>query len=399
MQQRELAYQILKSCLLNGAYAQLEMQKHLRLLPSLKRPLVTELVNGVLRHYLELTAQFIKLAQKTNEHLKILLAMALYERFFMQQKDYVILSEYPKLLNKKGEKAFVTALLKKLDTYQEYLGDDDESLSIHYSMPLWIVKLIRRQYGDEILLKVLKESTSIPKLFYRLNFKRYDKNELAGITFLNAETFVFEHNLLNTQAFERGMFYVQDINSAKLWHYLDLNQGQSLLDMCAAPGGKLFNCLDIINPQDAYANDIHAHRVDLMRKQAHKLGFAGINFLNYDAAQLHKHLSIKFDRILLDAPCSGLGVMKRKPDLRYHIRPEDLDDLLPLQKALLEEGQRLLKSGGILVYSTCTLNRKENDGQIKNFLKNHEDFKLMEEKCLLFEEGGDAFYVAKLLKA
>lgn len=400
MNQRLLAFSILYECLYKEQYANLDMRKRLNELPTVQRAFVTELVNGVLRHYLELLKQF-NIEGKISDKLKIILAMAVYERYYMQQKDYVIYNEYPKLVNKNGEKAFISAILHKLEVYRSFDDKDVESLSIHYSIPLWIVKLIKSQYGEDELYRLLKSFNSIPRVFYRLNKKKASYHDLNkyDIDIINDDSFISKQNLINTDVFKKGYFYVQDVNSAKLYHYLDLNKDNTLLDICSAPGGKLFNCLDVIEAKNAYANDLYAHRVELIKKMADKLAFKDINYFNYDGRYLAKFIDRKFDRILLDAPCSGLGILKRKPDLRYHIKSEDLDDLEKLQAELLESSAMLLKEGGIMVYSTCTINKKENSKQILKFLKKHEEFSLLEEKTFIDEDGGDAFYVAKLAKS
>ena len=400
MNQRLLAFSILYECLFKGQYANLDMRKRLNELPSVQRAFVTELVNGVLRHYFELLKQ-LKIEGKISDKLKIILAMAIYERFYMQQKDYVIYNEYPKLVNKNGEKAFISAILHKLEAYHSFDDKDVESLSIHYSIPLWIVKLIKSQYSDDELYRLLKSFNTIPQVFYRLNKKKANYHDLNkyDIDIINDDSFSCKQNLINTNEFKNGYFYVQDVNSAKLYHYLDLNKDNTLLDICSAPGGKLFNCLDIIEANNAYANDLYAHRVELIKKMADKLAFEDINYFNYDGRYLAKLIDKKFDRILLDVPCSGLGILKRKPDLRYHIKSEDLDDLEKLQAELLESSSILLNEGGIMVYSTCTINKKENSKQILKFLNRHEEFSLLEEKTFIDEDGGDAFYVAKLAKS
>lgn len=401
MEQRKLAYEILSSSLIDGKYTALLMKNSLNKLPRIQRAFVTELVNGVLRHYFELQAQFKDDAPKISLKLSIILSMALYERFFMHQKDYVINSEYPDLVNKKGEKAFISAILHKKDRYQSFDGSSDEELSIHYSIPLWMIKLLKKQYSQEEFETIINDVNQIPRVYYRLNKTKASMDVLKKyqIEILNDEIFTSKENLINTKEFEQGLFYIQDINSAKLCHYLDLQKGMKLLDVCSAPGGKLFNALDILNPSDVYANDLHAHRLKLIELTANKLGFEGINYLNYDGTIIHEKLKQSFDRILLDVPCSGLGVLKRKPDLRYHIKPENLDELQVVQAKLLDSASKLLKNEGILVYSTCTINKKENANQIKQFLNSHPDFELLDEKTLLHEDGGDSFYVAKLQKA
>ncbi len=130
---------------------------------------------------------------------------------------------------------------------------------------------------------------------------------------------------------------------------------------------------------------------------AEKLGDNNVNYLNFDGTKLSEHIDIKFDRIMLDAPCSGLGVIGRKPDLKFHIKPENLDELQIIQLELLNSVKSMLNSDGILLYSTCTLNKKENDRLIKKFLNNSEEFILLEEETII-NDMGDCFYYAKMRK-
>ena len=130
---------------------------------------------------------------------------------------------------------------------------------------------------------------------------------------------------------------------------------------------------------------------------AEKLGYEGINYLNYDGRDIKDHIEIQFDRILLDAPCSGLGVIGRKPDLKFHIEPNNLDELQDIQSQLLKSMDPLLKKEGILLYSTCTLNVKENNKLIQHFLKEYDNYQLLKEETII-NDLGDCFYYAKLKK-
>ncbi len=209
--------------------------------------------------------------------------------------------------------------------------------------------------------------------------------------------FTSNDNLIHSDEYKKGYFYIQDYNSANLYKHLDLQKDNTLLDVCCAPGSKLFNCLDVINPNNAYANDIHEHRVELIKKMADRLGYEGIHYLNLDGTLIKDNIDIKFDRILLDAPCSGLGVIGRKPDLKFHIKPSDLDSLQILQLDLINSVSKLLNVDGILLYSTCTLNKKENIKLIRKFLSSNEDYLLLEEDTII-NDMGDCFYYAKLRK-
>ena len=217
------------------------------------------------------------------------------------------------------------------------------------------------------------------------------------IEITNDDIFTSRKNLLNTDAYKDGLFYIQDLNSSSLYRHLDLKQDDVLLDVCSAPGSKLFNCLDIVKPVNAYSNDIRKNRVVLIEKMAHKLGFNSVHYLNYDGREIKDNIDVKFDKILLDAPCSGLGVIGRKPDLKFHIKPESLDELQLLQYELLESMDQLLKDNGLILYSTCTLNKKENERLVKKFIDNNPKYRLEEDETIINDKG-DCFYYAKIRK-
>ena len=275
---------------------------------------------------------------------------------------------------------------------KEYVDD-----YIKYSLPEWLYKLLNSQYNENDLIKILKVFHSVPRVYYRLNKTKASYKDFTNITPINEDIFVSKDNLIDTKEYKDGLFYVQDYNSASLYSHLDLKPSMNLLDVCSAPGSKLFNCLDILKPENCYSNDIYEHRVNLIKKAADRLGFKGINYSCVDGLQLYKEFPFKFDRIMLDVPCSGLGVISRKPDLKYHITPNSLDELQELQYNLLQANSKLLKKDGILLYSTCTLNKKENSKNIAKFVSSNDDFVVLEEDTII-NEYGDCFYYAKLKK-
>lgn len=393
--QRQVALDILYKTIKEESYSNLLMRQELNKLEPIHRAFCTNLVNGVLRKYEFLMYQ-IKgdINENTNLRLKLILCMALYERFALHEKDYVVNNEYVELCDNKYDKSFVNAILHKLKELKT-----TNIAYVKYCLPEWIYSLLSSQYDEETLLRILDVYQNIPVVYYRFNKHKCSYAELNNLDIgvVNEDVFVSKKSLLNTDEYKKGYFYVQDYNSASLYKNLDLEPYNTLLDVCSAPGSKLFNCLDILKPQNCFANDIHPHRVALIKSMAEKLGYYGINYLNYDGTEIKDHLNIKFDRIMLDAPCSGLGVIGRKPDLKFHIKPSSLDELQVLQMNLLNSVKDMLTVNGILLYSTCTLNRKENDRLIRKFLSESIDFMLENEETIINGKG-DCFYYAKLRK-
>lgn len=393
MNQREIALEIIYKTMSDASYSGLLMRKRLNILKPNERPFVTNLVNMVLKKYDYLIYQ-IKDEIKDNTKLKnkIIIAMALYEKYYLKEKDYVVNNEYVKLANNKYDKAFINALLHK-DIIFEKANEE----YINHSLPKWIYDLLNKQYSKDELEIILNNYERIPLVNYRINHLKANKNDFKDVKFLNDDIFISNKKLISLDYIDRGLAYIQDINSSSLYKAFDLKEDDLLLDVCSAPGSKLFNCLDIINPKNAYANEIYERRLNLIKEKAKILGYDDIHYLNYDGRDLKDKLNIKFDKIMLDVPCSGLGTIGRKPDLKYHIKPSSLDELELLQKEILTNNAFLLKNGGQLLYSTCTLNKKENHKQIENFLKNHHDFKLIKEETII-NEIGDLFYYALIQK-
>lgn len=394
MTQRELSLDILYKTIKDSSYSNLLMRRELEKVPVIQRAFCTKLINGVLRNYEILNYQFEKEVKKASLKLKLILCMALYERFFLNEKDYVVNNEYVDLAKNKYDKSFVNAVLHKVNEFKlSDIGYIDNNL------PEWIYNLLKKQYSEEELKNIFKVYQNEPKVYYRLNKSKcsFDLLKDLDIEIVDDSCFTSKMNLLKTSLYDKGYFYVQDYNSSTLFKHLDLKSSDVLLDVCSAPGSKLFNCLDVVKPQNAYSNEYHSNRVELIKRMANKLGFEGINYLNYDGRDLDKELDVKFDKILMDVPCSGLGVISRKPDLKFHISPNSLDELEKIQEELLESCHKLLKNDGIIVYSTCTLNKKENEKQIAKFLKTHQDFSLIEDETII-NDMGDCFYYAKIKK-
>ena len=393
MNQRTLAHEILYKTIRNESYSNLLMRKELDKLEPIQRGFVTNLVNGVLRKYEFLSYQIKKeISPNTTFKLQLILIMALYERFYLNEKDYVVNNEYVDLCDNKFDKSFINAILHKITslTYTNIAY-------VKYCLPEWIYNLLSSQYDEETLLKIFEVFQTIPSVYYRLNKSKcsYDELKNLNINKIDEDIFTSEKTLINTPEYQSGCFYIQDYNCSTLYKHLDLEPNHTLLDVCSAPGSKLFNCLDVLDPKNCYSNDVNFKRLNLVKNMALKLGFSDINYLNYDATDLKNKLDLKFDRIMVDAPCSGLGVIGRKPDLKFHISSNDLDNLQNIQFNILMNIKDLLKDDGILLYSTCTLNKKENDRQIRKFLSYAPEFTLLEENTIV-NDMGDCFYYAKL---
>ena len=178
---------------------------------------------------------------------------------------------------------------------------------------------------------------------------------------------------------------------------MDPKKNDNILDMCSAPGSKSFHMASLVNNECQITScDIYEHKIKLINDEAARLGITCIKTITCDAAIYN--FDKEYDKVLLDAPCSGLGVMKHKCDLKYKFTLKDKDDIIVLQKSLLGKACKVVKKGGILVYSTCTINKEENEDMIKYFLKKHKEFEKVEEINYLPNEKHDGFYICKMIK-
>lgn len=390
--QRLIALNILRKTISDESFTSLLMRKELEKLEKVQRPFVTNIVQGVLKNYELLEYNVNLYVRKTSLTNKLILIMALYERYFLKEKEYAVNNSYVELSKTKYDKSFINATLRNI---RELKYSDNEWINV--SLPEWLYKLIKKQYPDDYRT-IIENYHSVHKTYYRLNPNKTDFDYLKDkydIEIMENNVFISKQNLINTDDFNNGFFYIQDINAAKLTSVLKLKEDYTLLDVCSAPGSKLFNTLELLQDSNTFSNDLNSTRLELIKKKALILGYKNINFLNCDGRYLNSKLNMKFDVIMMDVPCSGLGVIGRKPDIKFHIKPENLDELQNIGYEILNNCSKLLKEDGQILYSTCTINRKENEKQIEKFIKNNPEFKIIEEKTII-ESYGDLFYYCLL---
>ena len=298
-------------------------------------------------------------------------------------------------------------------------------------MPIWIIEeLINEGLDKNRILNICKNSNIRPKVSVRVNNLKTNKSELKEI--LNKEKVVSKDGVLddflvlekvndieNLKSFKDGLFTVQDEAAGLTALVLEPKEEEQILDACSSPGGKTTYLSEIMkNNGEVIAWDIHAHRVKLVRDNAKRLGIKIINAEENDATIYKQEYKEKLDKILLDVPCLGVGVLKRKPDIKWQKRKEDIDEIIDLQYSILNTCSKYLKKGGELVYSTCSIFRKENRDIIFKFLKENPDFEIekisdvLKNKAKFFlnylvdnkflevyqNEETDGFFICKLSK-
>ena len=263
--------------------------------------------------------------------------------------------------------------------------EPEKRLSVEYSCPEWLTEKLIREYGTDFAVKALKASVGRPPVYARVNtLKTTTEKLLAELSKhrIKAEAYPGLENCIRLEKpgdiekcapFRQGLFHVQDISSQLCCLTLRPVVNETVLDVCAAPGGKSFTLAELMgNNGKLYSMDLHDMRVGLIEDGASRLGIRIITAMQNDASKFNTELP-QADRVLCDVPCSGLGVIRRKPEIKFK-SPSDFDGLPEIQYQILETSARYVKPGGTLVYSTCTLSRAENDEVAKRFAAAHPEF-------------------------
>ena len=418
---RYYAYLCLYKVYVEKAYSNIEIDHVIRenKINELDAKLLTNIVYGTLSHERLLNWEIKHLCEKTpKEQARIILLMSLYQKRFLDRiPEFAIINEAVAVAKKVGGDAmgnFVNAILREsqrqnLEFNKEDCKDEYEYLSIAYNMPVWVIKMWETHYGKEKTLNLLKANLQEAPLSTRVNIHKANKELIKenpdfidGNLAKNSLIYTGSTPIAQTEVMKKGLVSVQDESSQYVVEVLDPQENDKVLDMCAAPGSKTQYISELMNNTGkVLALDIHPHRVEIMKKYLTNLQLTNVTCVCYDSTKLHEKSKLvgSFDKVLLDAPCLGLGVIRRKPDIALSLQGEKLDEIVLLQAKLLEEAYLMLKDGGTLLYSTCSINKKENDAQIMAFLGKHKDMKRVFEKQIFpFDYNSDGFYICKLVK-
>ena len=360
--------------------------------------LLTELTYGTLQRKMTLDyflSPFLTKNKKMESWVRQLLRLTIYQMVYLDKiPDRAAIFEaveIAKRLGHKGISGLVNGVLRSiqregLPSFEE-IENPLERLSIRTSHPLWLVKRWVDQFGFEETTVMCELNLTPPMMTGRVNRTKTNREECLEI--LRAEGFEVEAstvvpeailcmkgNLAHSKAFKNGLLTIQDESSMIVALALGVSENNHVLDACAAPGGKSTHIAEKLNGTgEVISLDLHEHKVKLIRENASRLGLSNIQTKALDSRNaLDFFEKESFDRILLDAPCSGLGVMRRKPDMKYTKKEEDLLQLQNVQKTLLESVSTLLRKNGILVYSTCTIDQEENQNVVVDFLQKHSEY-------------------------
>lgn len=446
---REFAYDLLLQVEKEESYSNLLLNQKLNRkgLDERERRLATELVYGIIQRQNTLDYFLNHLVKKGIASLepraRQLLRLGLYQLMYLDKiPDRAAVYETVKLAKKRGHQGLASLVNGVLRSYLRQkkelkLPENPQTLkekAVVYSVPEWLIQRMEEIYGVEETKQALLATLKPPSVSLRVNclkisreafIERWQKEESGDIfpSQVTPEGVLVEKagNPAHATLFQEGYCSIQDESSMLVAYAVHPEPGMQILDMCAAPGGKTTHLAEKMGNQGRIlAVDIHGHKLPLIKEQAKRLGLSHIiDVKQADARKLDQEIPpASFDAILLDAPCSGLGVIRRKPDIKWRKEAKTTDALVKLQRDLLKTAASLLKPGGRLVYSTCTWETRENWEQVEAFLSEHPEFEMDESlledlPCLAVEKsrigpgyiqilphhlGSDGFFIARLKK-
>lgn len=440
---RELALNILIDIYENQAFSNIAIKRHLKdKLNSQEENLVREIVYGVLENeiyidYIISKASSIRL-KKIHSTMLIILRMGIYQLVFMDKiPPSAAVNESVKLAKRHGHKGsigFVNGVLRSISRDKDKFMQIDvknkvDYISIKYSHPRWIVERWVKEFGEEFTEKLCIENNNKPELNIRVNTLKTTKENLIkklqeqGMIIRQSkysnDSLIIENptRITETKEFLLGYFIIQDESSALVGQIMDPRPKSVVVDICSAPGGKATHMAQIMNNEGRIlSRDIHDHKLKLIEENASRLGINIIETAEGDATKKDESLVNIADYCLVDAPCSGFGLIRRKPEIKWNRKESDINELVNIQYNILNNVKDYLKVGGVLIYSTCTIENDENINLVNKFLEENENFKLVniEDKINNKKDistlkdgyiqlyphihGTDGFYIAKMIK-
>ena len=427
---RNLALKVLEDVFVNQAYSNIALNKHLKgsQLSVTDKGLVTELVYGTVARKLTLEwylSHFIEDRDKLDSWLYVLLLMSVYQLQYLDKlPDHAVVNEAVEIakLRKKGSEKLVNAVLRRI--LREGLPDiasikrKNKRDSIAYSLPVWLVSKLKEEYGEEraqaifeSLLQRNKASIRVTDLSRKEEIKALlDASDSA----LSTSGLVKEQgHFAGHHLFAEGAITIQDESSQLVAPTLHLQGEEQVLDACAATGGKTAQMASYLTTGQVTALDLYDHKLNLIQENAERLGVADrVRTEKLDARKVHDFFGQNcFDRILVDAPCSGIGLLRRKPDIKYNKETADFMSLQEIQLEILGSVCQTLRKGGIITYSTCTIVSEENFQVVQTFLERHPEFEqvkleheckdILKDGCILITPelyGSDGFFISQFRK-
>lgn len=280
------------------------------------------------------------------------------------------------------------------------------SKAIHYSIPDWLAETLEKELGEKWEKEMMALNEQAPTILRANTLKTTAKELISDLSHENVVAYTIRNypdavqleekkNVFLTTAFKDGLFEVQDASSQKIGELLDVKEGMRVVDACAGAGGKTLHLAALMkNKGQIIALDIYEWKLAELKRRAKRAGAHNIETRFIDDNKVIKRLHEKADRLLIDAPCSGLGVLKRNPDSKWKIDQDFIDRIKKEQQQILQDYSKIIKKGGKMVYATCSILPSENNEQVAIFLKNNPDFSLIKDEKVMPSEGFDGFYMA-----
>lgn len=418
---RELALDMLLAIDRDGQYSHLVLRDVLdkyQYLSKQERAFLTRLTEGTVERMLTLDYvidQFSKTkVKKMKPLIRELMRLSVYQIMYMDGvPDAAVCNEAVKLARKRGFSGlsgFVNGVLRSVARGWKDVTFQNES--VRYSVPEWIIDGWNADYGRDVTEKMLEAFMQPAKITVRTNTQKCTPEELkdrlsqegvtveaiAGISYAFALS-GFDY-LAGLGSFQDGWFYVQDISSMTVAHAADPKKGDYIIDVCAAPGGKSSHLAELLAGSGMVeARDLTEYKVGLIEENILRHDLHNMKAVQQDATLFDEASVEKADILICDLPCSGLGVIGRKSDIRYKMTAEKAHDLAALQQKMLDTVWPYVKRGGKLIYSTCTIHKEENEDNVAAFLQKHPQFTLVEQRQIFPMEGSDGFFVAKMIRS
>jgi 16S rRNA (cytosine967-C5)-methyltransferase len=426
---RKIALTILNEIEASESYSNIKINQAIKEhgLVGLDKNFVLKLVYGVLENKILLDYYIRKMSKtrlkKIDHRILNVLRMSIFQIVFLDKVPAsAAVNEGVKLTKKINYKStgFVNGILRNFIREQDKIQLPDKEkdkvsyYSVKYSYPDWLIERWLKEYDESFLEAFLKANNEPPALTLRVNTLRMDRESLMkaleseGLQVKKSDviedgilvTDISDTTLHQLQAYKKGLFFVQDEGSMLVAKRLDVVPGMKVIDVCSAPGGKSTHLAQLMNNEgEITAFDIYQHKIDKINENADRLGIEIIKATLQDAAVANEVYINYADRVLVDAPCTGFGIIRRKPEIKYNRTEKDIDTLTSLQYSILETAATYVVKGGILLYSTCSIDKAEDEEIVEKFLSNHPHFELLEdsmEKLFPHIDGTDGFFIAKM---
>ena len=416
---RMIAFETLLEILEHGQFSHIYLKAVLdkyAYLDKNERAFITRLVNGTVERKLQLDYiidSFSKTkAKKMKPVIRTIMRMGAYEIFYMDSvPDSATCNEYVKIAKKKGFSGlsgFVNGVLRNISRQKAEVKFTD--LCTKYSMPQWIVDKWTAEYGKEQTEEILGGFYEPQDLCIRVNLSKVTREELKEklesrnisvriCDTIDSACYINGYDsLASIPEFNQGLFYIQDYSSQLVPYRAGIKDTDKVIDVCAAPGGKALHAAQIASKGSVEARDLTEAKVSIINENIQRTGATNIIAKQWDATEFDQEAENQYDVVIADLPCSGLGIIRKKPDIKYNQTEESLNELVQLQANILENVCRYVKAGGTLCYSTCTINKDENENQVNNFLSSHKEFTMVSMEQLLPDSSHDGFFICVMKK-